>query len=160
MLAVGYESRYDEYKINKDVLINMIINQKKLYSNMHDLLFDLLTPLEKEFLKAVLDFKGCYLSNVSQVDNGKYITLFLPEFPVREYSYDKVIHTCNEFIFKRNNGEIVKKRYLNGYPRVSEFCDYDNPSLDQLIGCHNGFGWEIISAREIRKKVVYKEVLY
>lgn len=148
----------DVRKITYTALYELIKKQKLTYQEITDICLSMLTPLEQDMIKNLLDMKGCYLTNVSQLDNGKSLTIFIPEFEIKSYSKNYIVETY-EFVFKKCDGSIFRK-ITNKIPRFVEFNSYYEPSINECIGCHNGYGWEVVDVRILQKLNSYQELLY
>lgn len=150
----------DVRKITYTVLYELIKKQKLTYKEISDICLSMLTPLEKDMIKNFLDLKGCYLTNVSQLDNGKNISIFIPEFEIKSYTKNKVIENY-EFVFKKQDGSECRKVFPTyKLPRLIEFPNYYEPTIKECIGCHNGYGWEVIDVRIVQELQSYQELLY
>lgn len=148
-----------QYKMCDSDIVSLIRVQLSNYNNIHKKCINLLTPKEKELFNSFFEEnKKIFISNISQVDNGKFITLFIPQFEIKECLNKHISHKY-EIIYLKQNKDLFSKEY-DFLPRVVEFCDYEKHRLDEYIGCHNGYGWEIISARIVDKVYWSREVLY
>lgn len=148
-----------QYKMCDSDVVALIKVQTVNYKNIHNKCINLLTPKERNLFNSFFDAnEKIFISNISQVDNGKYITLFVPQFEIKECLTKSITHKY-EIIYLKQNKELLCKEY-DFLPRVIEFCDYENHRVDEYVGCHNGFGWEIISARVMEKVSWSREILY
>lgn len=148
-----------QYKMCDSDVVALIKCQIANYKNIHSQCMRLLTPLEKKmFVPFFDDNPKVYISNISQVDNGKYVTMFIPQFEIKE-CLTKHVHHKYEIIYLKPNNDLVKK-ISDFLPRVVEFASYEVHNVDEYIGCHNGYDWEIISAKIVDKTYWSREVLY
>lgn len=162
MLAKGICNNYDKTITSDYNIINLLLAQKRSYQNIHDLCLSTLTPLEKDLITNLLDFKGTYLSNVAQVDNGKYITIFIPQFDIQYVTRECSYKNC-EVTYKKKNGELLKKCFDLAflYDAVSELNSFDsNIQPEDLIGLHNGFGWEVVNSEIRTHYYEYQEKIF
>lgn len=151
----------EEYnnKLSDSDVVSLVKLQVSNCYKVHDFAFSLLTPKEQEFLKPLfISNNGVCLSNVVQTDTGKYISLFIPEFQVKE-CYVKNKHYQYEITYLKQDHDLKVKIY-DFLPRVVEFPSYENHNVDDYVGCHNGYGWEIVRARLVERIHWTKEILY
>ena len=148
-----------QYKMCDSDVVALIKVQTANYKNIHNKCMNLLTPKERKLFNSFFEEnQKIFISNLSQVDNGKYITLFIPQFEIKECLTKHTNHKY-EIVYLKQNNELFCKEY-DFLPRVVEFGNFETHRIDEYIGCHNGYGWEIISARVVNKTYWSREVLY
>ena len=151
----------EEYnnKLTDSDVVSLVKVQVDNCCKLHDFAYSLLTPKEKEFLEPLFNSSNkVFLSNVVQTDTGKYISLFVPEFQVKE-CYVKSKHFKYEITYLKQDHDLKIKVY-DFLPRVVEYPSYENHNVEDYIGCHNGYGWEIVRARLVEKVHWSREILY
>lgn len=151
-------ANYDIRKINYELIVKLIKQQKLSYKEISDVCLSLLTPLEQEMLRSFLDMKGCYLTNVSQLENGKNISIFIPEFEIKSYQKSYIIESY-ELTWKKCDDTLFVKKY-RFLPRLVEFPSYYEPKIKECVGCHNGYGWIVVNARIVKDIYYNTEYLY
>lgn len=82
----------------------------------------------------------------SKSNNGLTIDVKLPRFLIKRRHY---YFNQYEVTYIRPNNHL-KVEIRSNLPRVCEFNDYSNYSLNDYIGCTNGLGWKIKTIRIIK----------
>ncbi len=88
----------------------------------------------------------CFSKNRNYIS----INIKLPHILIKNRHYE---FNQYEVTYIRPNNHL-KVEFRSNLPRVCEFNDYSNYSLNDYVGCTNGLGWKIKTIRIVKCRYV------